>query len=1133
MQSFDAASRLTDRTLTLGGNTETRIDLQGAGVTDTLVYAVERGLDVEVEVRDSGGALLVEADNPVARTGVQRAWLPRMGRAPSQVVVRGREHPGVTGSVRLLVVSVSESRGADSCVSIEKLLAGADATYASARAPARTASEAAATDSTAVGTAPPVTRSTPRSVLENAAAAYEKAAASLNSAGRRTEAGDAELALAALHYYDLQDWTKSAKWAQQAASTLQQASSAYERARAQAILAAAWIEIATKSSSSGQSSETPADSRALLDRTRALLAQLERFHAARNEPYDRALQINNIGLAYLNEARFEQALVHFGKAQVEFEQLHETQRVAVALQNIALCEWGLGRLTAALPRLQRALSLMSPQPYPDLYLATVYTSALAHYAAGRFDESLRLHGQALELATTLQLDRARGRSYYGMGVAYYAIGDRELSVRFLRSALEILTPDVDARGRVATLRALAVIEHEMGEFAQASAHNSEALRLATPPSARSRILLRLAADSYAQGKSADAFGMLNPLASTAPNGDALVQALARAQRAKLYRAAGDLSAARRDAELAIAALRSFEAVTDEFEARVELARIERDAGEEGKSALALERALRLTEEITAQTANPEYRASIAQSVRPALDLKIDLLWNKYERLVAQKKNDEARAVALESLRTADNSRAIAFDQLRAQRLDSDADPNVVELQRKVTALYRDIAERRFQLSTREDRIGANDRSARALREDIARLRAQLGVANTELAARAAPRAGRSGAVRAGIEDALAAPPERAFVEYWVGGNNTYAWAISRGQLSWQRLASSSQVERVARGLHEAMRSYAKVSVKSRLDQSAELYRLTFAPLNAQLGGATELTIVPDGPLHYVPFATLRDASSADKPYLVQRFGIALAPALRLTSLRSLARPASWAESRMLLVADPVYRSDDPRLQRTVRTRTNHDNRLNDVLRMRAGVDPAKLERLFSSARESERIRALPGLGRVDRLEGFDATRANVLAHDLSGYRFIHIASHGIIDSEIPQLSALILGAWDRNGRVADQYLRAGDLMGRTFDAEVVVLSACDTAMGRGFAGEGLIGLHFAALARGARSVVGSLWPVSDAIAADLMTDMYRYITADRQPVSVALSAAVRSTLTRTPSLDPALWGPFAVYVAHD
>jgi CHAT domain-containing protein len=235
---------------------------------------------------------------------------------------------------------------------------------------------------------------------------------------------------------------------------------------------------------------------------------------------------------------------------------------------------------------------------------------------------------------------------------------------------------------------------------------------------------------------------------------------------------------------------------------------------------------------------------------------------------------------------------------------------------------------------------------------------------------------------------------------------------------------------------------------------------------------------------------------------------------------------------MLLVADPVYSADDPRLQMARSPAAQRpSDKLAGLLRMRSGTDPAKLERLVASARESEQIRALPGLRSVDLLEGFDATRANVLAQNLTQYRFIHIASHGVIDSEIPQLSALILGAWDRNGRVTDQYVRAGDLLARTFDAEVVVLSACDTALGRQVVGEGLVGLRYAALARGARSVVASQWPVSDAIAADLMTNMYRYITVDRYPVAAALAAAIRTALARTPALDPALWGPFAVYVA--
>jgi CHAT domain-containing protein len=946
------------------------------------------------------------------------------------------------------------------------------------------------------------------------------------------ERGEVQLTLAALYYYDLQDWVGSAQWAERAATTLRQVGSRYAAARAQAILAAAWLEVATKSSASNQSSETPLESRLLLDRARQLLVQLEAFHAGRHETYDRALQINNIGLAYFYEARFEPAIAYYTRARAQFEKIGETQRVAVGLQNIALCEWGLGRLSAALPRFDRALSLMGPEPYPDLYLATVYNSALAHYAAGRFDESLRLNGRALDLATRLQLDRARARGYYGMGVTYYAIGDRELATRFLRSALEILAPDVDARSRVAALRALAVIELETGQFAQATAHDSEALRLATSPSARSRILLRLATDYAAQGDTSAATVLLDSLASFAPNGDALVQAMARAQRARLRRAAGAFEPARRDVSMALRTLRQFEAVTDEFEARVELARIEQDVGNDDAALAALSQALSLTGEITAQTANPEYRASIAQSVRPALDLKIDLLWGRYQRLMAARNTVQARAVMMESLRAADDSRALAFEQLRAQRLENSGDPRIPELQRTIAALYRDIAERRFQLSTREDRAGPSDPAAKALREDISRLRARLGVVNAELAARAAPSSPRVAAARDDwLAHAIAAPSGRALLEYWIGATHAYAWTIVRGQLSWVRLESSAQVERAARNLHEAMRSYATTPLRSRLEYAAELHRLVFAPLKAQLAQTRELTIVPDGPLHYVPFGTMRDATATEKAYVAQNFAIEFAPALRLMTMRSAPRPAAWAKSRMLLVADPVYGADDPRLPRAAQPTSAR--RLSDIVRMRGGIEPKNLERLVSSALEAQRIRALPGMRHVDLLEGFDATRARVLARNLADYRFIHIASHGIIDSEIPQLSALILGAWDRNGPVADQYVRAGDLLARTFDAEVVVLSACDTALGRQFAGEGLVGLQFAALARGARSVVASLWPVPDAIAADLMTDMYRYITVDGYPVATALSAAVRAEQARTPSLDPALWGPFAVYVAGD
>src|SRR5262249_53942537 len=103
---------------------------------------------------------------------------------------------------------------------------------------------------------------------------------------------------------------------------------------------------------------------------------------------------------------------------------------------------------------------------------------------------------------------------------------------------------------------------------------------------------------------------------------------------------------------------------------------------------------------------------------------------------------------------------------------------------------------------------------------------------------------------------------------------------------------------------------------------------------------------------------------------------------------------------------------------------------------------------------------------------------------------------------------------------------------------------CDTALGKEYASEGLVGLRYAALARGARAVVASLWPVTDALAARLVTDMYRGIIASDAAshghadagglvVARALTGAMRAQLVGAPALDPALWAPFVVYVGGD
>ena len=224
------------------------------------------------------------------------------------------------------------------------------------------------------------------------------------------------------------------------------------------------------------------------------------FTGAVASPTTRRCKKTISGSAYYYEARIAEAIPPYTEAMKEFERLGEPQRIGLALQNLALCDWGQGRMSAALPQFKKALALIEANADPDLYLLTLNSGALAHYAAGKFDESLRLHTRALTYADEVQNDYYHGRSLMGLGITYYAIGDRRLAAQFLRSALDILTASLDGRGRITTLRSLAIVEHDEKRYAEAAKYNLEALKSGVASSARARIKVRLAADYAALGK---------------------------------------------------------------------------------------------------------------------------------------------------------------------------------------------------------------------------------------------------------------------------------------------------------------------------------------------------------------------------------------------------------------------------------------------------------------------------------------------------------------------------------------------------------------------------------------------------------------------------------------------------------
>ncbi|HEX8809643.1 MAG TPA: tetratricopeptide repeat protein, partial [Xanthobacteraceae bacterium] len=411
-----------------------------------LIEVDERNNDALVEVVTAGNQVIAQADHPERRTGTRRAVLtapePRV-----TVRVTGKEDANVAGTATVRLVDLAESRTRPDCVAVLRTLADADADYAAGQEISR-------------GLSTSVSRSA-REAFLRAAEGYSIAEGALQAPGDRALRGQTALAVAAVEYFDLQDWATAAQWANSAAALLA-TKDPYRRARADGLAAAAWIEIASAVPAGQPVPGYGLSSTELLARARKLMERLRDFHLERGERYDAGLQLTNIALSYLYEGRYPECIAAATISSRVFGSIQQKGRRAQAWQDKALCLWGLGRLPEALTWFERALTDIGPKPDSRYFISVVTNTALANYALGRFDESLRLYDLALPLTKKVQSMRDEAFCLYGIGVNYYALGDRERAREFLERSLAIRTVAVDGRGRMATLRALATIDAEQG-----------------------------------------------------------------------------------------------------------------------------------------------------------------------------------------------------------------------------------------------------------------------------------------------------------------------------------------------------------------------------------------------------------------------------------------------------------------------------------------------------------------------------------------------------------------------------------------------------------------------------------------------------------------------------------------------
>jgi CHAT domain-containing protein len=188
---------------------------------------------------------------------------------------------------------------------------------------------------------------------------------------------------------------------------------------------------------------------------------------------------------------------------------------------------------------------------------------------------------------------------------------------------------------------------------------------------------------------------------------------------------------------------------------------------------------------------------------------------------------------------------------------------------------------------------------------------------------------------------------------------------------------------------------------------------------------------------------------------------------------------------------------------------------------------ASLARLPGSRSEAEEIAALvPAAERLVALD-FAASRETAMGAELGRYRIVHFASHALLDARHPELSGIVLSLVDPAGHPEPGFLQAHELYNLRLSAELVVLSGCETALGKEVRGEGLVGMARAFMYAGAPRVLASLWKVPDLATAELMRRFYGGLLRDHLPPAAALRAA-QASMARSPRWDPNAWAGFVL-----
>jgi CHAT domain-containing protein len=820
----------------------------------------------------------------------------------------------------------------------------------------------------------------------------------------------------------------------------------------------------------------------------------------------------------------------------------------------------LGEYERALEALGRALEVFRSQAdryrEPNVLLFQVVAraeTARVQQSVGNHDQALEHLLPALELAREIQHREREADILLQIGQLHSFGGDDQAAMGYFEQGLAARRALGNRRGGEGqALLLIADVQVRRGDLdaAQATLEQAAAafragagdkLRLAQVDMRMSEVHERRGERDRATSLLEGARAQLGAIGSRQDEIEAL-RRLARVQAS-----AGDAKAAGASLEEALAISRSLLGRPGEAPILRALARQARERGDLDAARGLIESAIERIEADRSRLAAPSLRTTFSETLQEYYADDVETLMLLHQR--APGAGHHARA-----LEASERGRARALvDLLSESRVDLRAGVDgalLAEERRLRDQIHaKDAAVQQLAAAPRTAKAAAElDRELGALTAAYRLVEARIRAASPRHAALTRP----DPLAAADLQKLL--DEDTVLIEFALGETRSWMWAATPVAIVAEPLPPRAEVEGAARAVYGALTARQALpgesaAARRRRLQAADrelreagtrLGEILFGPLASRLAGEWEgkrLAIVPAGALEYVPLAVLPAppaAGTARGPTLLDRHEVVQLPSASVLALLRQDRAGRPdAPASVAVLGDPVFTRDDPRVGRGKKAaspvpKAEQTAARSSLTRALDGFATPGLTRLPFSRQEVNAVATHASSSRLLKAVDFEASRATVVGGALADYRIVHFATHGLLNSARPELSALVLSLVDEGGRDQDGLLRLGEIYNLRLPADVVVLSACQTALGKEIRGEGLVGLTRGFMHAGAARVVASLWPVDDLATAELMTRFYRGMLKEGRPTAAALRAAQLEMSRSSQWHAPYYWAGFVL-----